>query len=348
MIRIIAIPGNGIGPEVVNSGLQLIRFVFEKLSLPYVIDCLELGDDTYFSVDKSSVGKVIEKCREYDYILFGAVGEADMKKNTYGGGLLLDLRKNLNLYINSRPARQISKRLNPLKDEKHFDILIIRENTECAYVNIGGRYKENTTDEIAIQEMVYTRKITSKTIAYAFETAMSRKKHLVLCDKSNVLKYGHGLWRDVFYEIAGQYPEVNIEHIYVDALAAKLVRNPSHFDVIVAPNMFGDILSDLTSELQGGIGTSGSMNHGDLKPALIEPVHGSANDIVNTGIANPLGTINAVSLMLSDLKLDHIVKKIDDSIFKLIEEGMTTRDLGGSLSTDQFTKQLISYIKEEF
>jgi 3-isopropylmalate dehydrogenase len=348
MIRIIVIPGNGIGPEVVNSGLQLIRFVFEKLSIPYVIDNLELNDDTYFSIDRVAVEKVIKKCSEYDYILFGAVGEADMRKNTYGGGLLLDLRKHFNLYINSRPARQISNLLSPLKDGKPFDVLIIRENTECAYVNIGGRYKENTPDEIAIQEMVYTRKTTSKTIAYAFESAMSRKKHLVLCDKSNVLKYGHGLWRDVFYETAEKYPEVNIEHIYVDALAAKLVRNPSHFDVIVAPNMFGDILSDLTSELQGGIGTSGSMNHGDLKPTLIEPVHGSANDIANKGIANPLGTINAVSLMFNNLKLNHVVEKINTSIIKLIGEGKTTPDLGGTLSTGEFTNTLISYIKEEF
>ncbi|MBE6033739.1 MAG: isocitrate/isopropylmalate dehydrogenase family protein [Clostridiales bacterium] len=342
MIKIAVLPGNGVGPVVTECGVQLLKFILDKEYSAYRMDWLKLDTDTYLSVDEDKVRETLDKCSEYDFILFGAVGCSDKRKNNYGGGLLLDIRRHFDLYINLRPVAHISDRLSPLKKNPDFDIAIVRENTECAYVNIGGRFQTKDYAEIAVQEMIYTGHKTEKTINYAFELSTSRKNKVTLCDKSNVLKYGHGLWKDIFYEVAKKYPQVTAEHYYVDSLAAQLVKSPESFDVIVAPNMFGDILSDLTAQLQGGIATAGSINKGDGKTIFVEPVHGSADDLTDKEYANPIGMINAVRLMLEELNLTHISGQIKNILTELIRENEVTPDLGGSLTAAGFMDKLIN------
>nr|WP_315020022.1 isocitrate/isopropylmalate family dehydrogenase [uncultured Aminipila sp.] len=341
MIKIAVLPGNGIGPVVAECGVKILKYILDRESFIYSIDWLELDSDTYFSVDEDKVKETLDKCSQYDFILFGAVGCPSKIKNNYGGGLLLDIRRYFDLYINFRPVAHISDKLCPLKGNPHFDIAIVRENTEGAYVNIGGRFKTKDTDEIAIQEMIYTGSKTEKTIKYAFELASARKNKVTLCDKSNVLKYGHGMWKDIFYEEAKKYPQVTAEHFYVDSLVAQLVKCPESFDVIVAPNMFGDIISDLVAQLQGGIATAGSINKGESKPIFVEPVHGSADDLINKDYANPIGMINAIRLMLEELELNHISEQVKGVLRELIGENQVTPDLGGSLTAAEFMDKLI-------
>ncbi|TMC90702.1 MAG: isocitrate/isopropylmalate dehydrogenase family protein, partial [Chloroflexi bacterium] len=281
-----------------------------------------------------------------DSILFGAVGDPRVPDPKYLHGVLLRLRFELDLYVNLRPARLYDDRLSPLRreDRRKVDLMVVRENTEGAYVGMGGRFKQGTPDEVATQEDINTYAGVSRIVEYAFELA---KREVVMVDKSNAMTYAGGLWQERWKAIAKAYPNLKTRHLFVDAAAMQLVKDPSQFEVIVTGNLFGDILSDLTAELVGGMGIAPSAN---LNPktgrGLFEPVHGTAPDIAGKGIVNPIGAILSAGMMIRHLGHREMAEAIEGAVESAIRAGECTRDLGGSLSTSQAGDAVVKRLKD--
>jgi 3-isopropylmalate dehydrogenase len=335
--RIAVISGDGIGPEVIAQGIRVLEAV--GASLDFV--SYDLGADRYLRTGEIIPDAVFTELQQVRAIYFGAVGDPRVTNPHYAAGLLLRLRFELDLWVNLRPSRLLAPGMTPLKDAPAIDLVVVRENTEGAYVGIGGQFKRDTADEVAIQEDVNTRKGVERIQRYAFELATRRRKdghpgRLTMVDKSNALYLAHDLWQRVFAAERKRHPEVEAEHLFVDAAAMQLVKNPGHFDVIVTSNMFGDILSDLASELVGGLGQapSGNMNP-DNGRGLFEPVHGSAPKHAGKGVANPFGAILAGALMLRHLGDSEGADRIEDAVMAAAAAGRTTKDLGGDLTTSQ-------------
>ena len=270
-----------------------------------------------------------------DSILFGAVGDPRVNDAAYLAGVLLKLRFELDLYVNLRPARLYDDRLSPLRreDRRRIDLLIVRENTEGLYVGMGGRFKKGTEDEVAIQEDLNTHLGVTRILEYAFRTA---RREVVMVDKSNAMTHAGALWQERWKAVAGKHPGVKTRHLYVDAAAMQLVRDPTQFEVIVTGNLFGDILSDLTAELIGGMGVAPSGNvNPETGRGLFEPVHGTAPDIAGKGIVNPIGAILSASMMVRHLGHDDVAGAMEGAVESALRAGDCTRDLGGSMSTSE-------------
>jgi 3-isopropylmalate dehydrogenase len=252
---------------------------------------------------------------------------------------LLRLRFELDLWVNLRPSRLLAPGLTPLRDAPSIDLVVVRENTEGAYVGVGGQFKKGTPDEIAIQEDINTRKGVERIIHYAFGLARQRRPlghqgRVTMVDKSNALYHAHDLWQRVFAIERQAAADVEAEHLFVDAAAMQLVKDPGRFDVVVTSNMFGDILSDLASELVGGLGQAPSANiNPDDRRGLFEPVHGSAPKHAGKGIANPVGAILAGAMMLRHLGDPASALQIEAAVMAAARDRRTTRDLGGTLTT---------------
>ena len=335
--QIAVIPGDGIGPEVIAQGIR----VLEAVAAPLDFVRYDLGAERYLRTGEIIPDSVFTELQQARAIYFGAVGDPRVTNPHYAAGLLLRLRFELDLWVNLRPSRLLAAGMTPLKEAAAIDLVVVRENTEGAYVGIGGQFKRDTADEVAIQEDVNTRKGVERIQRYAFELATRRRKdghpgRLTMVDKSNALYLAHDLWQRVFAAERKRYPEIEAEHLFVDAAAMQLVKNPGHFDVIVTSNMFGDILSDLASELVGGLGQapSGNMNP-DNGRGLFEPVHGSAPKHAGKGIANPFGAILAGALMLRHLGESDSADRIEAAVMAAAAAGRTTKDLGGDLTTSQ-------------
>jgi len=273
--------------------------------------------------------------QQADAILFGAVGDPRVNDAAYLAGVLLRLRFELDLYVNLRPAKLYDDRLSPLRREERrkLDLLIVRENTEGLYVGMGGRFKKGTDQEVAIQEDLNTYLGVTRIIDYAFGVA---KREVVMVDKSNAMTHAGALWQQQWKAVAARHPNIKTRHLYVDAAAMQLVKDPTQFEVIVTGNLFGDILSDLTAELIGGMGLAPS---GNINPetgrGLFEPVHGTAPDIAGKGIVNPIGAILSASMMGRHLGHTNMANAIEGAVEAAIRAGDCTRDLGGSMSTQQ-------------
>ena len=270
-----------------------------------------------------------------DAILFGAVGDPRVDDAAYLAGVLLRLRFELDLYVNLRPAKLFDDRLSPLRreDRRKMDLLIVRENTEGLYVGMGGRFKKGTEHEVAIQEDLNTYAGVTRILEYAFGAA---NREVVMVDKSNAMTHAGGLWQQQWKAVSRKHPKVKTRHLYVDAAAMQLVRDPTQFDVIVTGNLFGDILSDLTAELIGGMGIAPSGNvNPDTKRGLFEPVHGTAPDIAGRGVVNPIGAILSASMMVRHLGHTEMATAIEGAVESAIRAGECTRDVGGSLSTSE-------------
>jgi 3-isopropylmalate dehydrogenase len=270
-----------------------------------------------------------------DAILFGAVGDPRLDDAAYLAGVLLRLRFELDLYVNLRPAKLLDDRLSPLRreDRRKMDLLIVRENTEGLYVGMGGRFKKGTEHEVAIQEDLNTYAGVTRILEYAFGAA---NREVVMVDKSNAMTHAGGLWQQQWKAVSSKHPKVKTRHLYVDAAAMQLVRDPTQFDVIVTGNLFGDILSDLTAELIGGMGIAPSGNvNPETKRGLFEPVHGTAPDIAGRGVVNPIGAILSASMMVRHLGHTEMATAIEGAVESAIRAGECTRDVGGSLSTSE-------------
>jgi 3-isopropylmalate dehydrogenase len=337
--RIAVIPGDGIGKEVTPQAVRVIEATGADLALTH----FDWGADRYLA-DRVTVPPdgFATLARDFDAILVGAFGDPRVPSNIHAKEILLGMRSKMDLYANVRPVRLMDASLCPLKgiEPKDIDFVVIRENTEGVYGDLGGIFKQGTPDEVAIQEDVNTRKGVERIIRYAFEYCASNAKvygsarrQVLMCDKSNAMTHAGGLWQRVFKEVAAEFPQIETQHMYVDALAMQMVRDPRGFDVIVTNNMFGDIISDLAAGLQGGLGMAASGNLHPGKTSMFEPVHGSAPPIAGKNIANPFGAILSAAMMLTHLGMAGEAQKIEAAVLEAVRQKKTTADIGGTLGT---------------
>jgi len=336
MRRIALIPGDGIGIDVTREAAKVLRTVAAGSDLPLDLIEWDLGADRYLRTGVAITEEEMAELERYDALFLGAIGDPRVPDNAHARAILLGLRFRLDLYINFRPNRLFEPWLSPLKDVKPEDVnvTIFRENTEGSYVGLGGKFRKGTTDEVAIEEDINTRKGVERIIRAAFEYARAHKsRRVTLTDKANAMQHAGELWRRVFALVGNEYSDIERNAVYIDALALDLVRRPSQYDVIVAPNLFGDILSDLAAALIGGLGLAPSANLHPGKPGLFEPVHGSAPDLVGTGKANPIAAILTTALLLRDIGYGDAADRVEAAVRAAIAERRLTPDLGGSLTT---------------
>jgi len=337
--RIAILPGDGTGKDVTAEAVKVLEAAAESWDLPLELVHFDWDADRYLATGETLPKGALDDFREnYSAVFIGAYGDPRVPDMKHAADILLGIRFGLDLFINLRPVKLYDARLCPLKDrtEKDVDMVIFRENTEGAYVNVGGNFKKGTPDEIAIQDEIHTRKGVERIIRAAFEYAVDHKRREVLmADKSNVMRYGHDLWQRAFAEIAAEFPQIQSRHMFVDALTMQMVKHPESLDVIVTNNMFGDIITDLGAALQGGLGVAGSANLHPGQTSMFEPVHGSAPKYAGTGKANPVGAILSASLMLDYLGHAEAASTIEDAVARSMREGQSTPDLGGTLTTSQ-------------
>jgi 3-isopropylmalate dehydrogenase len=336
-MRIAVVPGDGIGPEVIDEGTRLLELVDKKLGLGLVLDRKDWGAERWLK-DKVGLpkGALDELLATTQAIYFGALGDPRIPDMAHGREILLGMRQGLDLYANFRPIKCLHDKLSPLKGKgpREIDMLVFRENTEDMYVSVGGTFKEGTPDEIAQDVSVNSRKGVERILRYAFDSARrTGRKKVTMTDKHNAVRFGGGLWKRTFEIVKGDYPEIEAEHVFVDVLAMEMVRRPERFSVVVGNNLFGDILTDLGAALMGGLGLAASANVHPGRIGLFEPVHGSAPDIAGKGIANPLAAFSTASLMLDFLGAKQATRAIDEAVAACIAEGPQTPDLGGTAST---------------
>jgi 3-isopropylmalate dehydrogenase len=336
-LRIALMPGDGAGKEVVPEAAR----VLEATGLDLAFEELEVGAERVLRGEPALPEDVFQQAAQADSILFGAIGDPRLPDVGYAGQVLLRLRFDLDLYANLRPARLYHPRLSPLRDPKRgaVDLLIVRENTEGVYVGLGGRFKRGTPDEVAIQEDLNTRRGVDRIIEHAYTRA---RREVCMVDKSNAMQHAGGLWQQAWKAVAARHPDRSTRHLYVDAAAMELVRDPSQFDVIVTGNLFGDILSDLAAQLIGGMGVAPSGNvNPDTGRSLFEPVHGSAPNLAGQGVVNPMGAILSAAMMISHLGHEGEAKRIEEAVKASIGAGECTRDIGGTLTTREAADAVI-------
>ena len=337
MTKIAIIPGDGIGVEVTREAVQLLEEINARAGLGFELVEWDLGAERYLRTGSAiTEDEMAELETEYRAILLGALGDPRVPDHAHAREILLGLRFRLDLYINLRPVKLHSPEFSPLKDvaAEDVDIMIFRENTEGVYLGIGGVHKRGTVDEIAIEEDINTRKGVERIVRAAFDYAREQgRRRVTLADKANAMRHAGDLWRRVFNEVGAEYPDVERNAMYIDAMALDMVLNPADYDVVVTSNLFGDILSDLAAALVGGLGLAPSANLHPGKPGLYEPVHGSAPDIAGQNKANPLAAIMTAALMLEQLGFPREARCVENAVARSIEERRTTPDLGGSLGT---------------
>ncbi|MBT02356.1 3-isopropylmalate dehydrogenase [bacterium] len=339
MLKISVLPGDGIGPEVTDVAVNAAKFL-----LGDKIDIISFPDlttknwvESRNDLDESKMNKILST----DAIFLGAVGD-DLDID-FAARVLLRLRFELDLYVNLRPCICRVPDLSPLKKSEDIDLLIVRENTEGFYRQIGGWENKGLENEMAWQRGEYTRKGTERIIRYAFELAKKDSRDRVtMVDKSNVLRHGHQLWLDVFNEISEDYPEIEADHLYVDACSMQLVKRPESFGVLVSTNMFGDIISDIGAQIVGGLGLAESGNIHPGKISLFEPVHGSAPKYAGKNVANPFAAVLSMALLLKNNNKTKEGLILDRAVTEMLKEKKCTSDLGGNLGTSEVNSELMA------
>ena len=336
-MRIAVVPGDGIGVDVTREAVKVLDRVARLRGFPFEPVHFPWSADHYLATGVTvPPGAFDDLSRNYDAIFMGAFGDPRVPDMKHAADILLGARFVLDLYVNYRPVRCLDDRLCPLKgfSAADVDFVVFRENTEGAYVGAGGHLKKGTSDEVAVQEDVSTRKGVERIVRYAFDYARTHgRKRVVMSDKSNAMRYVGDLWQRVFFEVAREYPDVESSHLYIDALCMQMVRDPRQFDVVVTNNMFGDIATDLGAALQGGLGMAASGNLHPGRTSMFEPVHGSAPKYAGTGKANPFGAILTAGLLLDHLGHAAEAAAVERAVARCVREGRATRDVGGDLST---------------
>jgi tartrate dehydrogenase/decarboxylase / D-malate dehydrogenase len=333
--RIGYLPGDGVGPEVLHEARRVVEatgVAVEWVDLPWgCTHWLEHG--TMLPADG------VDRARSLDAILMGAIGDPRVPDHISLWGLVLELRQKLDLWANLRPVRLLPGIVSPiarLNGSASLDIIAVRENTEGEYSGIGGRAHAGLPTELAIDTGVFSRGAVARVIELGFQLARDRRGVLTSATKSNASRHGYVLWDEIAAETAERYPDVEYQHVLVDALAARMIQRPDSLDVIVASNLFADILTDIGAAIQGGLGMAASANIAPDQPAtpgLFEPVHGSAPDIAGRGIANPAGAIWSAALMLRHLGATAAADAVMDALEATCQDGPRTPDVGGSAST---------------
>ena len=348
--------GDGIGPDVANEGIKVLQaiseihdFKFEIISYPY-------SGEHYLKTKELVPDSLIDEWGKLDAVFLGAIGHPDVEPGLVERSVILGLRFGLDLYVNLRPIRLYAEHLCPLKDKKPEDIdfVVIRENTEGFYAQVGGIARKGTPHEVASVVGVYTRNGVERAIRYGFETAVGRAKKragngrakLTLVDKANAIR-PHDLWTRTFAEVGVEFPDVETDHAYVDACCMWMIKNPEWFDVIVTTNLFGDIITDLGAMIQGGMGIAASGNIHPGKNGMFEPIHGSAPKYAGMNVANPLGAIAAASMMLDFLGEEAAGKAVEQAIAELLSSReIPSIDAKSGLKTDQIGDMVVSQIRK--
>ena len=339
--RLALIPGDGIGREVIPAAVRVLNRAAEVTgSFSLSTHEFAWSCEHYLRTGSMMDADGLARLADFDAIFLGAVGFPNVPDHVSLWGLLLPIRQGFDQYVNLRPIKLLPGIKGPLRDKTPADIdmLFIRENTEGEYCGHGGRLFVGTPNEVATQTAVFTRRGTERVVRYAFEQARRRRKMLASCTKSNALNYSMVFWDEVVTDVHRDYPDIEVTSYLVDALAARMVLKPDSLDVVVASNLFGDILTDLGGALQGSLGlpASGNINPQKRHPSMFEPVHGSAPDIAGRGIANPLATIWAGIMMLEHLGEIEAANLIMSAMERVAAEGKTlTGDLGGISTTDE-------------
>jgi 3-isopropylmalate dehydrogenase len=322
---------------VTAEAVKMIRAVGDVFGRRFELAVMPWSADHYLKTGETIPAGGYALLRdEFDAVFIGALGDPRVPDNRHARDILLGIRFELDLYVNYRPVRLLDDRLCPLKDRSAADVnfVVFRENTEGLYVGVGGRFKPDTSDEVAIQEEINTFKGVTRIIRHAFEFARaSGRARVCMADKSNAMVHGHALWQRVFKNVASDYPEIAARHLYIDALALLMVQDPSQFQVIVTNNLFGDIITDLGAALQGGLGVAASGNLHPGRTSMFEPVHGSAPPLAGRNVANPVGAILSSAMMLEYLGLNREAAAIERAVEDAVKSGNVTADIGGRLGT---------------
>jgi len=317
-LRIAVIPGDGTGPEVTREAMKVLDAVCKLEGIAYESHEYDWGGDRYLKTGEILPEGAIDELRTYDAILLGAVGHPDVPPGILEKGLLLELRFQLDQYINLRPVKLFPGVETPLKDKgpEDIDFVVVRENTEDLYAGIGGFLRKGTPHEVALQTAIYTRRGCERCIRWAFEYTRKRNnpkgKRLTLVAKTNVLTYGHDLWWRTFQDVAKEYPDVEADYNHVDACCMWMVKNPEYYDVIVTTNMFGDIITDLAAILQGGMGVAagGNINPDPGGTSMFEPMGGSAPKYTGKNVINPIAAISAAAMLLEHSGYEQAGKRV--------------------------------------
>lgn len=347
-IDLAVIPGDGIGKEVVPEALKVLNTVADVHGgLKFNYTEFPWSCEYYVKYGEMMPEDGIETLKNFEAIFLGAVGDPSLVPDHVSlWGLLIKLRREMQQSINIRPARLFKGLKTPLANPKDFDLIVVRENSEGEYSEVGGRIHKGQ-DEIAIQNAIFTRRGTEAAMRYAFELAKKRRGHVTSATKSNGIFHSMPFWDSVFNEVKKDYPDIETATNHIDALAAFFVTRPQIFDVIVASNLFGDILTDIGGAIMGSIGIApaANINISGKYPSMFEPVHGSAPDIYGQGIANPLGQIWTAKMMLDHLGEEELGSKLLDVIEDVISRGIMTKDIGGHATTKEVTEAICHSLK---
>ncbi|PKL61312.1 MAG: 3-isopropylmalate dehydrogenase [Methanomicrobiales archaeon HGW-Methanomicrobiales-2] len=368
--RVAAIGGDGIGPEIVAAGREVLDAAGERYGFDIAWTDFDIGAERYLATGELLTEEDIRELSKFGAIYFGAIGDDRIKPGILEKGILLAIRFHFDQFINLRPIKLLDGVTTPLANKRPEDIdfVVVRENTEDFYVGIGSRFAgrreqktlevvrdlysvkfgldvETDADELAYQIGVVTREGAERAIRYAFDLAVRRQKKLTSVDKANVLSDVYGLWRDVFTEVAAGYPDVTTEFNFVDAVTMWFVKNPEWFDVVVTPNMFGDIITDLGAMIQGGLGLAPGGNINPNGTSMFEPIHGSAPKYRGQDVANPLATIWAGSMLLDHIGEHDAAAAVLRAIERSILDGYVTRDMGGARKTSEVGGYLAALVK---
>lgn len=348
--RVAVIPGDHIGKEIIPEALRALRAVEPVCSRPIHTEAFPWGADHYIRTGSVMSEDGLDRLRAFDAVLLGAIGDASrVPDSIMSWGLVQRVRKSFDLWVNVRPAKLRPGVSSPLRDVSAFDVVVVRENTEGEYSGAGGRLHLGAPHEVAVQTSIFTRASVERVVRFAFELARSRpRKRLTSVTKSNALRHVMVLWDDVVNEQSLNYPDITVDKAHIDAMAMHLISKPHVFDVILASNLFGDILSDQAAAIQGSIGLAAGANlcPGGAVPGLFEPIHGSAPDISGRNIANPIAAILAVSLLLQDLGEIAAAEAIESAVDETLQGGSNfTRDLGGTSSTTELSSSVVGAIE---
>jgi len=343
--RIAAIPGDGIGTEVVPEGIRVVDAAARKAGVEFEWEQLPWSCAYYKETGRMMPEDGLDRIRNHDAIFLGAVGYPGVPDHISLWGLLIPIRRAFEQYANVRPVRLMPGIQSPLRDRERGDIdfIIVRENNEGEYSSVGGRMYTGTEFEFATQESIFTRRGVDRILRYAFETASKRtRKQVTSATKSNGITITMPFWDERFKAVSAEYPQIKTNQFHIDILTAHFVLHPNWFDVVVGSNLFGDILSDLGPACTGtiGIAPSANLNPERIFPSMFEPVHGSAPDIAGKRIANPIGQIWSGAMMLEHLGQQNAADAIVKAIEQVLESGPKTRDMGGTASTEEVGKAI--------
>jgi tartrate dehydrogenase/decarboxylase/D-malate dehydrogenase len=343
---IAVIPGDGVGKEVVPAALLVLERITSRFGATFDLHHFDWGAEYYFRNGRMMPADALDLLRPMDAILLGAVGDPKIPDHITLNGLLLPIRRGFDQFANVRPAYLYQGVASPLANPGAIDMVVVRENTEGEYAQVGGFVYHQQPDEVAIQTAVFTRRGIERVVRFAFELARKRdKKHRVTSiTKSNAQGFGMVLWDRVFQSVASEFPDIETDSLLVDAAAMNFIRRPDRFDVVVASNLFGDILSDVSAILTGSIGLAASANLDPTRrnPSMFEPVHGSAPDIAGRGVVNPLAQILSASMMLDHLGVPDGARSVEHAVAEVLREGKRrTPDLGGTSTTTEVTAAVI-------